>query len=300
MTRNFRKHNGSMLILVVLAIGVIVAAALLGISMAAFLSQRAQSQHKVDSLALAYAARINSGNRVGQMNEMVERSRELVYLSRDTLTRCDEQSTDFLAPLCQELLYDAYQGHELLERERRNQIAIVKDELQQAAEEHNNKASSNSFGFLGFRVYEPKISRIDFGRVTTLQSNVRSRKAISELSYYDLQRGFIEGKSNLFKGQINARLPDCSDAGLDFKFSSLPAAVGMTTSPARNANPKIFVPACTIFSDGKPLDGKVDFMPSAVNVTCAADVSLNQTASDRLPLQLSSTGVTCGACPERD
>jgi hypothetical protein len=241
-----RNSRGNILILVVLATGIIVAAGVIGFIFNGFLFDHTRSQYKVDALALSLACSINSGDRVGEINELEECSRELIYVSRERFENCAQQDLGFLEPLCYELLDEARSGQELVERERKNQIALICKQIQKAANDYNkdstNRRSTFNLGWL--QTSEPRIEQIFVGRIAKIQSSVKSLDVIAELDASDYAQDYIDATTKLFKADVDARLPEDSD--LSFDICSLPAYVEGTCAPARNTNPEAFIPSSTL------------------------------------------------------
>ncbi len=97
--------------MVVLTMGLIVAVGLLGITFNTFLFQCTRSQYEVDALGVTLASSMNAGDRIGQMNELLESSRELIHLSDRQVVDCHAKDLEILAPLCQQFAVEAHQGH---------------------------------------------------------------------------------------------------------------------------------------------------------------------------------------------
>src|SRR5688572_2538708 len=125
-----RNHRGNMLTFVTLTMGMIIAVAIGGLTLKTFLLQRTHAQCEADAMTVRLAAEINEGDRVAQINELEESSRELIYVSSRQLKHCTEEDYDFLAPLCQQLLAEDRAGYALLERERRNLLQLIPSNIQ--------------------------------------------------------------------------------------------------------------------------------------------------------------------------
>src|SRR5438128_7967466 len=80
-----RHPSGNMLILMALTMAIIFALVMTGLTFNCFLFQCTHAQCEADAVALRLASEINKGDRVGQLNELEECSRELVYVSRKDL-----------------------------------------------------------------------------------------------------------------------------------------------------------------------------------------------------------------------
>jgi hypothetical protein len=285
-----------MLTVASLAIGLVVVVGMAGFTFNSLLFQRAHAEAQADAMALGLAADINEADRVGQMNELQAGSRELVYVSRQQSRACSQdEQYDFLAPLCQQLLFEARDGQRLVDTERMTLAKRITRDLQQAALAHNFQASvRQSFATPWLQVDNFQIDKVQVGYVENIDSNIKDLGAIEELADFDKRRGYIAGDSKFYRGNINASLPDV-DSDLCFKFSSLPGYVEETSSPARNTNPGVFVPIVTVFENGQPKLAVADQIPNAVQITCSVNTLVG--LRDRLQAQLGlvSTGVTNGA-----
>jgi hypothetical protein len=292
-----RKSSGNMMVLVSLSIGLVIAVGVGGFIFNSLLFQRTRAQYKVDALAMSLAGTINKNDRVGRINELEEASRELVFISRQHLEDAERQDLGFIAPLCDELLVEARANQSIVESERRNQIGLITREIQDEARKFNQaEAPAGNFSLRWLQTEEPRITRVDVGRISNIQSNVRTLDAIPELSAFDRKQGNIEDASRLYKANINAKLPG-SDSDLDYKLASLPAYVEKTCAPARNANPDVFLPSGTIMNNGISTPSFVDFIPNAVRVYCSMKASVGSERK-QTSLDMNSTGITSGALSE--
>lgn len=284
-----------MLTLVALVTVLILAVGLIGILFSTVLSQHSRSQYEVDSLSLSLAKTINAGDRVAQMNQLVARSRELVYTTRQNTIECDQQGLAHLAPLCDQLMNEAYSSQAIVEYERNNQIQIISKEIVTATQKYNLSRDTRNNSYMPWlQTFSPEVLRVDVGGIQNVQSNVKSLTAIPELADFDRRSGYVDEKSNLYKANVNARLPSPDD-DLIFKFASLPALVDNTCAPPRVANSDVFKCYGTAVAGGKNVTSKIDQIPQAVTVFTKMDVAFDPEAEDRHSISVSSTGVTGGA-----
>lgn len=287
-----------MMVLVSLCIGLIVIVAVSGIIFNNLLFQNSRSQDKVDSLALSLARSINAGNRVGQINELEDRCRELVYVSRQHETACAMEESGYMTPLCEQLLEEARAGQRLVEAERRNQVHLICREVQLAANSYNrDRRADSSFSLNWLRTYEPRITDVAVGTIKDVHSSVRCQSVFQELAHHDYLANLFDPETGLYKAPINARLPG-SDADLDFELSALPAAVQKVTPQPRNTNSDVFIPYGKVVESGEPSRNSIQHIPNAVQVSCAMDALVGPQGSNKVSLNVVSTGITCGASPE--
>lgn len=289
-----RKSTGNMLSLVVLTMGAIIALALLGLLFNTFLFQCSRAQYKVDALAINLASKINSGDRLGQMNDLVEASRELIYVADENLAQCQTQELDVLTPLCSQLLEEARRGQSLVEDERKHQIQVIVTELTEEAERYNRAAGSiDGLAMLGLKAREPLIKRIEVGYPQKLESNVRDLRMLPDLSKADAEKGNTALQSKLFRANNNARLPGLQH-DLSFRFSPLAACTSGVYAPARNANLQAFVRTGTVMANGTGQPCSLEYAPSAVSIYCSMDAVLDDRQA-ATTVDLNSVGITPGA-----
>ncbi|MBX9669658.1 MAG: hypothetical protein K2X93_18690 [Candidatus Obscuribacterales bacterium] len=284
-----------MTVLVALVLVLISAIFIVGLIFVTLFSQHSRSQYLVDGLALSMAKSINSGDRVAQMNQLVARNRELVYMYRENYKECERQGLSHLAPLCDQLMDEAYSANSLVEHERKNQIGIISNEVRQMAHEYEKHRSSENNSWLPYMgTFEPKVMRIDVGCIRDVESNVQSLTTFPELAEFERGQGFVQARSNLFKSNINVRLP-APDERLRFTFAALPAYIDATCSPPRVANPEVFKPFTSIMLGGKNINNIQEFIPPAVHISADMEVALDPEHLNRHSVRVGSVGVTGGA-----
>jgi hypothetical protein len=141
--------------------------------------------------------------------------------------------------------------------------------------------------------------QVDLGNIRNVESNVRYSEGLPALAEHDLHQGYIQAGSNLFRSNIDAKLPSPDD-DLVFMFSSLPAFVERTCGPPRNTNPEVFRSLGAVVSNGSNTADSIKDIPSAVQASANMDVSLQKGDARRPSVEVVSTGTTCGALPEQD
>jgi hypothetical protein len=291
------RSNGNILSLVSLAIGLIIAAVMLGLTFNNLMFSRTHAQSEVDVMAMTLAAQINEGNRVGQINELVEASRELVFDSRANLDACNEQGIGDFSGLFNQLADDARMGQALVEKERVNQIQVITRSVQDQVVATNKSAFAPvPFGLPWLRTSSPQIGRVVLGGVRGVNSNVVLLTGIEDLAEFDLKNRSVAARSHLFLGNSNLKLP-IMDRDLDFKLTSLPACVAGATAPCRNFSPEMISLGALIVDQGKPTLAQCDQIPSAVAIysTLDADARLNDSVGQHTALKIVSAATTNGA-----
>lgn len=293
-----RNPRGNMLTIMALTMAMFVSLAMFGFTFDSALFHHCRSQNQADALALDLSARINEGDRVGQINELEICSRELMYLSHKDLQQCSEEQFQFLTPLCLDLLNEAQKGHLMVERERRNQVRVVTQSIQDMAVQHNGDANKGVVLALPWlEIGKLRVEQVDAGFIANIESNVAALPAIRELYDYDKRKGFIDKSSGLYKGNINATLTNM-EGTLSFRLASLPACVSNTCAPARNTNPEVFVSTGTLIDHEQKTIGELEQIPSAVQVRCSMSTAFLVRQKLKTTIALISSGSTNGALAE--
>ena len=292
---SIRKSSGSTLVLIVFLLGVFIVFALGAFTVNHFLFLRTKAQDVADHLALLLASKINTGDRIGQMNELQVSSRELIFTSRERIAGCHQEDLDVFSPIAEQLLNEAREGHSLLERERQNLVSQICKELKDAALEHNASLPDQGvFGMGGLLTKQARIEKVELGSIKNLSSNVKSDTVFERLSELDLQQDNFHKKNGFYRAEIDAKLPS-PDADLSFKISALPPNVKGTCSPARNVNNGVFLRRCLLIEHQESQPCHPDFAPCAVQVHCHMPTSLGLKEDYHADVSLVSTAATNGA-----
>jgi hypothetical protein len=235
-----RNNQGNMLVLVSIFMAVNAILILIACSFGGLFFVHNRLQTTADEVALAGARKLNELDRIGQMNNMVARSRQLVYASRENL---DRVSTDYpsLQYLAQELYDDAKESAQRLENiDRKHLLTTSENEARQVMlDKFNEVKDSYAMSLPWLRVGTPTMSSPLVGKIRNVKSNVRAIPINATVLSNDLSVHNLESATGLYKDGINARLPG-ADASLDFKIASLAAPVQKTISPARVSLAKSF------------------------------------------------------------
>jgi hypothetical protein len=290
-----RKRRGNVIFLVSLLVGLIFLVVMCGMGFNQVLFLRGRAEYAADAQALSFASKMNFADRIGEVNELQQASRELIFNSRQDCFKCADGVLPDLNNLCYQLVDEARSGQSLLESERKNQVQLICAEAQNAILAYNRTSKQeNEFAFMGLRIFQPEIARVEIGRINNVDSNVRSLGGMPGLDEFDLQKRYFDKKTKLYRGEIDAKLPE-PDADLDFNFSSLPAYVGNTETAARNTNPSVFTSYGTIYSDGKIRAPLVKRIPSAIQIQSGMNVIMPWDQSKTIPITTVATGCTNGA-----
>lgn len=293
--RRMRKSTGNMISMTALIGGLIILACVVAFCFYMLLAEQRRGQTQVDEVAMSMAKNLNTGDRVGQINNTVARSRELVYVSRMALNTVQQKNYEHWAPLAAQLCDEARNGAAIVERERQNQVGIARKSLQQLAERHNAQSRTESlFNLPWWQTYDTQVTEIDCGYVNNIQSNVLNTEVYPDLRLFDEQKHYFQKGSNLYLGGINAKLPP-PDSDLDFKIASLAAPVETSIAPARMINSETFKPFTVVFIDKQDKNGQCDQIPTAVRVV--GEMGISAMNKERQQVQVSATAASNGALP---
>ncbi|MBX9570260.1 MAG: hypothetical protein K2X77_15280 [Candidatus Obscuribacterales bacterium] len=293
--RTIRKSSGSMLVLIVFLLGIFVVFALGAFTVNNFLFLRTRAQDRADNLALLLASKINTGDRVGQMNELQARSRELIFNSRERIADCHGEELDMLSPIAEQLLNEAREGHALLERESNNLVSQICKEVKESALAHNSALSDlGIFKMGGLLTEQARIERVELGSIKDIPSNAKSDTVFEGLSEFDLQQNHSHKTNGLYRANIDAKIPP-PDGDLSFKISALAPNVRGTCSPAHNVNAHVFTRMDTLIDNEEGQPCHPEFAPCAVQVHCKMPTTLGIKGDYRADLTFVSTAATNGA-----
>ena len=229
--RCVRGNKGNMLILsgvflALLAVLVLVACSFGGLF---FVFNRIQTT--TDELALTGARKLNEQDRIGQMNNMIARCRQLVYDAHKSHTYAYEHAEQ-LNQLAEQLHDEAREGAILLEAERQKLRTVAVNEAKaEIAERYNELKEGHSLVLPWLKVAIPTTPVVEFGFAKDMRSNVAELKGIDELETEDVTQHIVQTDSKLYKENIDAKIS--TDSELHFWISSLPAPVQSTVAPAR-------------------------------------------------------------------
>ncbi|PWU01976.1 MAG: hypothetical protein C5B53_02210 [Candidatus Melainabacteria bacterium] len=251
-------------------------------------------QAKADTIVVEAATTINANDVVGQMNNLISRSRMLVESSRSSYESSATGPKRHLQGLAQYLLNESRSGAEFLEKQRA-ELSTIKS----AGVSDLIKDRLTGSGFRSVcpwvKIRQVSVKNLSVGTMIDLYSNVLAGK--NELYDYDLRHHYIEASSHLYGGNLNAKLPN-ADRDLNFNLSGLPAPVGSIVAPARLIAGEHFVPLAKICSDDQTKIDRSSQIPAAVQVEFSCTVIDQFTGHEHI-VQRSATACTSGAQPIR-
>ncbi len=289
-----RRSTGSMLSMTGMIAGILLFTLMIGFGLYLLLVQQKRGQNLDDTFTLAIADSLNKDDKIGQMNNVVARSRELVFVSRQNSDIANSLPEGVYQPLANQLLDEARASAQFVDAERKNEIKYITKTTRAMVDDYNaHRHVDSSFTLPWFKTYDPKVQDVYFGHIKKVQSNVINMDVIPELRDFDALKQYFEPGSQLYKGNINAKLPN-PDNDLDFKISSLPADVDKTVAPARLTNPEVFLRDAPVFEGEKFVGRDCDQLPSSIEIIEGMDLEIK---NDAHKVRIGSTATTNGALP---
>lgn len=245
-----------------------------------------------DGLALTLAKKLNDGDRIGQINNIVVRSRELVYLSRQSQHLADATDDRVYRALSALLLDDARNNARVVDKEYSTISSDIEQDSQLFIKSVTKSFDTASPVQLPWLIAKaPRIHKITLGYMKDMKSNVYANTSVACLFQSDCKQGFVDSGANLFAANREIPLP-APDDDLRFRIGSLPAPVESTVNECRLIEPSRFVSLVTVFPQKSA--GQFDFLPSAASFAQKVTVTHGKLQSD---LVTGATAITTGAQP---
>lgn len=248
-----------------------------------------------EKIALSVATELNKDDRIGQVNFTLARSRELLFCCRESQARA-EQHHENLKPLAEYLVNKARNNARLISEDSHHLRKLrFDDACAIALATMANSNGPNAAKIPGMRTSKAKLVSLELGYVEDMESNLLPPVGNDLLLEYDKGAGFIDEKTNLYKGGINLKLPD-DDSDLEYRICRVGAPIQNTVAPPRLALAKVFKPMLFAIKDGGKLSSEGgDYFPSAVSVSLAVEVQHDQEAPHKM--DAGGVAVCAGANP---
>lgn len=289
-------ERGNVLALTTIVFGILFLVLIVGLIVSVLFYSQKRVQNQSDRLALVMAEKLNEYDRIGEINNMVERARELVFTSRQTHSDVNERF-EHIEPLAKQLLEEARQGAIRIEQERKAisdaGFAELKDEVKQANKSLAQQAQVN---VPWLRTYPATVFNLEAGYIQDVDSNALQPEGLPALLGHDTERRYINGLSKLYRANINAKLPS-PDNDLNFKFASLPAPVKGTVAPARLVLHPAFHYTMRVVDKENLVGGSTDQIPSAVKLDLVSSVSTQPDGRKEREFSVAAAAATTGALP---
>ncbi len=285
-----------MLVMTAIIGGMLFLVLAVGLMVSAFFFAQKRVQQQADRMAVAIAKRLNEGDRVGQINNLVERSRELVFVSRHNLSDANDR-LEHIEPLARQLLEESRTGAIMVEAERTGIARRISEDAIAEADAHSKDiASVLQINLPYMRTFPARLYNLELGYIDDIDSNALLPEGVPDLKISDLSRSFAQGESALYRANVDARLGG-SDSDLVFKFASSAAPVQKTISPSRLVSPKVFRPLVKLFDRQNKIGGVSNQLPTAVRMDLISGISSSADSEQDKTFRVTSAATTSGAMP---
>ncbi len=292
------RQDGNMMVMVALVVGLIIVLLLIGIALMLVFSSSTRGKNASDELALGAAKVLNVDDRQGRINILVERSRELVFSSRQAYGDISKRYRH-LEPIARQLADEARSGALKVEEERLAIIAATESDLAAALKDDAKRlAERNSMNLNWFKSTTPKIIACDIGTFKDSQSNVLMAEGFEELKVFDLARDYVNKTNKLYRSNVDVKLPSPDD-DLHFRFSTLPAPVKGTISGARLLSEEKFEQQSKIDLQTQKVSFGEKF-PCAVRLKLSTQITASGRGDLSGNVASSSVALTNGGTPAPD
>ncbi len=292
--RQARKNSGNMLILVSVFMAVAALFVLCASSLGSLFFEHSRLQNSANEIALAGARKLNENDRLGQMNNMIGRCRQLVYCSTDTYAQVDTTYAH-LRHLAEQLAEESRDSAADMETERHLLAELARNEAQiTMTKKFNEIKVSYPMSLPWLKVEAPTLESIVPGKLADVQSNVMEMKGFSELESHDVAQGYLKVYPDLklYKEHIDARLP-APDNALRFKLASLAAPVGdSASSPIISSSTTVAPARAALAKKFRTIDD--DELPSACQVTIDLKIGATLGASTQDKAEAIGTAAATG------
>jgi hypothetical protein len=268
--RRSARGNTYLIIVTVCCILAVIWAGLFFFS-AFFTQQRVETQ--AEKMALSVARLMNRNDRVGQINNMLAASRQLVFNDRENY---QDVVSDYpaLQPFAKRLLDESKSSAGIMIEARQTLGAQIKHDIVDFTVKSIGATSDSSQyalpGISEMGAGGPKIVDLEVGSLQGGTANVESAEGDIELTDYDLSQKLVATSSHLYLGNISATLPD-PDSDLVYKIATLPAPVLGTIAPARLILNQVFQNEAKLIRNGEVSAVQLDQLPSAVKLGMVID-----------------------------
>src|SRR5262249_36522449 len=223
------RSRGNILILTSLLAWLIVIGLVVGMSFASLFAIQLAAQSMANEIAMAAAQALNDSDREGHMNNMISRNRQLVFAARETHDLAANECPS-LRLLADQLLDETRGGASDLERERRNLLEIAQQEATTNGRQAFERLKSHTnLSLPWLQTGVARMTNFSLGFADGVETNVVTPTGLPVLTKFDRDRGYARNKSNLYRANLNARLPG-ADADLNFNLASLAAPVKAVAS----------------------------------------------------------------------
>lgn len=285
--KNSRRNQGNMLAMVSLVALVIAAVLGIGIVVSMMMMSQKRTQGQLETLSLSMSTAINKDDWVGQMNNMTEFSRELVFTSRAALNETLAHHSR-LKPLAMQLMEEAKQSAAMVESERKELTILILKDLQKMTDSADETESKKpGMQLPGVKAEPIQITKVDAGYIDGVMSNLTSSDGLPDLREFDLQEKYITPKSFVYLPNINAKLP-APDDDINFQICSLAASTKRTIAPARLTSNTVFRKLMTVGPESGNDFSKCKQLPSAIQIVSTTKLKTGEQLQGPMGVSISA------------
>jgi hypothetical protein len=256
-----------MLALILVNTVIVVLVLFFALSLAFIFHDRNSLQSYCDAAALKNGVDLNVNGRAEQMNNLMARSRELVFISRQAAERASG-SHQYLQPLAADLLMLARNGatRVLTEKKRLVHQTLV------TLRTRNKTVPQESDHPLPLTGGTPRVLELAVGSMVDQTSNVLASPGNAALYSYDLGAKYVKKESNLYIPVTNLKLPG-ADSDLEFTLSPMPHSESSKPVQAKLARDRDFKLSVYLIKDGFETKDECLEFPSAQRITFSQAVA---------------------------
>ncbi len=258
-------------------------------------------KNQAEDFSLQAAQQLNANDYSGKLNNLICRSRELVFSARQMqmLAEADPEFEDY-KPLAEQVLAESRESIKIVNEERSRFANLTIDRLRTMVD-NVDRSPVAGLSIVGLSTGDCKISDLRVGWLTKVESNVVAPTGNFELYGFDRNQPYFQvGRdTDYYKANVNLKLPG-QDSDLDFILSPLPAPVKGTSAPMRLVRADTFKAVLPLRKDGQTAIGNMSICPSAVQVVMAMGVKEKVVGKLESGSMTIDTASTNGACSEPD
>lgn len=256
-------------------------------------------KNQAEDFSLQAAQQLNANDYSGKLNNLVCRSRELIFTARQmhSLAEADPEFIEY-EPLAAQVLKESRESIKIVNEERAQFANFTLNRLREMLKS-SDRASGDGLSLIGLSTNNTKISDLRVGWLAKVESNVVAPTGNYDLYGFDRNQGYFQvGKSSdHYKANLNLKLPGL-DNDLDFVLSPLPPPGKGGVSPMRLVRADSFKNVLPLRKDGQVAIGTMTLCPSAVQVVMAMGVKEKVAGKLESATMTVDTASTNGACAE--
>lgn len=226
-----RKFKGSVLAMSCVLTGLLMFALMACLSLVSLFATQYRLQKCAETLALTRAASQNEENKIGIINKMMVRSRNMIWQAAESKRKARDNFPQLLN-LAEQVLDESKNSRDGMYSSK-TQVANnmnVDDDSWQSLVQEMKGSFKMDLPWLSISILDNPSYQV--GSLKESGSNVRLEMAEEEIEQNDLDHNLVYPNSKLFKGNIDAVLQDEESGTKSFHLSALPADFAGISSQA--------------------------------------------------------------------